>query len=108
MERCPLEYQRRGSPREASPEDRKRLYINKGLIFAIFGVKICRIVIPEVHSNHDPKESGYLWHFVLLILLSSTTLRSEAGRPSGNRTHWPECRGGRFTGVSIACFIPGC
>jgi hypothetical protein len=31
--------------------------------FAIFGVEVCRAMVSKVHSNHNPKESGYLRHF---------------------------------------------
>ena len=41
----------------------ERFYLNEGLAFAIFGVEMCRAVVSKVHSNHNPKESGYLRHF---------------------------------------------
>ena len=63
MKGCPFEYQRHGSPREVSPEDGERLYLNEGLLFAIFSMEMCRTVVSEVHSNHNPKKSGYLRHF---------------------------------------------
>ena len=46
------------------PEDGERLYLNQGLVVAIFGVKMCGAVVAKVHSNHNPKESGYLRHFI--------------------------------------------
>jgi len=46
------------------PEDGKRLYLNEGLVFAIFGMEMCGTVVAEVHSNHNPKESSYLRHFL--------------------------------------------
>src|ERR1035437_10695940 len=60
MKGCPLEYQRHGSPREVAPEDGKRLYLNEGLVFAIFGMEMCGTVVSKVHSNHNPKESSYV------------------------------------------------
>jgi hypothetical protein len=63
MKGCPFEHQRHGSPREFSSEDGERFDLNEGLVFAIFGVEMCRAVISKVHSNHDPKESSYLMHF---------------------------------------------
>ncbi len=62
MKGCPFEYQRHGSPREFAPQDGERLYLNKSLVFAIFGVEMRRAVVSKVHSNHNPKESGYLRH----------------------------------------------
>jgi len=38
----------------------------------------------EVHSNHNPKESGYLRHFFSLILPAPQGLRPEACQPSGS------------------------
>ena len=61
MKGCPFEYQRHGSPREISPEDGERLYLNEGLVFAIFGVEACRAVA-----------------FLLLILPSPRVQRPEA------------------------------
>ena len=63
MKGCPFEYQRHGSPWELSPEDGERLYLNKSLVFPIFGVEMRRAVISKVHPNHNPKKSGYLRHF---------------------------------------------
>src|ERR1035437_3958505 len=65
MKGCPLKYQRHGPPREVSPEDGKRLYLNEGLVFAIFGMEMCGTVVSKVHSNHNPKESSYLRHFLV-------------------------------------------
>jgi hypothetical protein len=63
MKGCPFEHQRHGSPREFSPEDGERFYLNEGLEFAIFGVELRRAVISKVHPNHNPKKSSYLRHF---------------------------------------------
>ena len=48
---------------EFSPEDGERFDLNEGLVFAIFGVEMCRAVVSKVHSNHDPEESSYLRYF---------------------------------------------
>ena len=48
---------------ELSPENGERVNLNESLVFAIFGVEMCRAVVSKVHSNHNPKESGYLRHF---------------------------------------------
>lgn len=63
MKGCPFEYQRQGSSREFSPEDGERLYLDESFVFAIFGVEMCRTMVSKVHSNHNPKESGYFRHF---------------------------------------------
>ena len=47
---------------EVPPEDGERFDLNEGLIFTIFGVEMCGAVVVKVHSNHNPKESGYLRH----------------------------------------------
>ena len=65
MQGRPFEYQRHGSPREVSPEDGERLYLNEGLVFAIFGMEVRRTVISKIYPNHNPKESTYLRHFLL-------------------------------------------
>ena len=65
MKGCPFEYQRHGSPREFSPENGERFYLNKGLVFTIFGMEMRRTVIAKVHSNHNPEESSYLRHYFL-------------------------------------------
>src|ERR1035437_3546337 len=71
MKGCPLEYQRHGSSREVAPEDGKRLYLSEGLVFAIFGMEMCGTVVSKVHSNHNPKESSYLRHFLFPFYLSA-------------------------------------
>ena len=63
MKGCPFEYQRHSSPRELAPKDGERFYLNEDLVFAIFSVEMCRAVVSKVHSNHNPKESGYFRHF---------------------------------------------
>lgn len=40
-----LQYQRHGSPGELAPEDGERLYLNEGLVFAIFGMEMCGTVV---------------------------------------------------------------
>ena len=40
MKGGPFEYQRHGSPRKISPEHGERLYLDEGLVFAIFGMKM--------------------------------------------------------------------
>ena len=45
MKGGPFEYQRHGSPREISPEDGERLYLDEGLVSAIFGMKMRRSVV---------------------------------------------------------------
>jgi hypothetical protein len=45
------------------PEDGERLYLNQGLVVAIFGVKMCGAVVAKVHSNHNPEESSDLGLF---------------------------------------------
>src|ERR1017187_9409317 len=54
-----------------SPQYRKGLYGNQGFVFALFGMKMRRTLVSEVHSNHNHKESRHL----------------EIGRAS-----WKECR----------------
>jgi hypothetical protein len=44
-------------------KDGERFYLNKDLLFVIFSVEMRRAVVSKVHSNHNPKESGYLRHF---------------------------------------------
>src|ERR1035437_2519600 len=66
MKGCPFEYQRHGSPREISSEDGERLYLNEGLVFAIFGMEMRRTVVSEVMKyirTTIPKNSSYLGHF---------------------------------------------
>jgi hypothetical protein len=80
MKGCPFEDQRHGPPRKVSPKDGKRLNLNKGFIFSIFGMKMRRIVIVEVHPNHNPKESSYLGHSFLRFysLRDSNTTAEDA------------------------------
>jgi predicted RNase H-like HicB family nuclease len=68
----PFEYQRQGSPREFSAGYGEGLYVDQGFELAIFGMKMRRIVIIEVHSNHDPKESRHLGHFCFDSTLGET------------------------------------
>ena len=83
MKGCPFEYQRHGPPREVSPQDGERLYLNEGLIFAIFGMGMRGAVVAEVHSNHNPKESRHLGHS--FFDLTPFTLRSERQGPAAAR-----------------------
>lgn len=109
MKRRPFEHQRHGSPREIASEDGERLYLNEGLVFAIFGVKMCRTVVCKVHSDHNPKESSHLGHFFFrFYALRKRGVRSRVGRqqpfrdrntpnPFGCR---PDCRGRRAPGLA--------
>jgi hypothetical protein len=56
MKGGPFEYQRHGSPREISPEDGERLYLDEGLVSAIFGMKMRRSVVVK---NTPPQQN--LW-----------------------------------------------
>src|ERR1039457_6000246 len=111
MKSCPFEYQRRGSPRQISPEDRERLYLNEGFVFAIFGMEMCRTVVVEVHSNHNPKESSYLRHFFFRFYPLSHPIRPKPHRTAALRDQGtsnplafrPDCRGRRFTGAMCQC-----
>lgn len=67
MKGCPFKYQRHGSSRELSPEDGERLYLNKSLVFAIFGVEMRRAVISKVFEPQSQK-IGPPQAFLLLIL----------------------------------------
>ena len=57
MKGGPFQYQCHGSPGEASSEDRECLYRDEGLEFTISAWKLRWIVVPEIHANHNPKES---------------------------------------------------
>ena len=80
MKGRPFEYQRHGSSRQLSPEDGERLYLNESLVFAIFGMEVRRTVISEIYSNHNPKESTYLGHFLFRFYpLRARRVRSRMG-----------------------------
>jgi hypothetical protein len=61
------------SPREFAPQYGEHFYVDKGFELGIFGMKMRRIAIIEIHSNHDPKESRHLGHFCF-----DSTLRQSA------------------------------
>ena len=103
MKGCPFEYQRHGSPRELSPENGERVNLNESLVFAVFGVEMCRGVVSKVHSNHNPKESSYLRHFFFRYysLHARRVRRLIPFAIRTPRTHsftGPGCRERRFTG----------
>ena len=99
MKSCPFEYQRHGSPREISPERRERLYLNEGLIFAIFGMEMCRTVITEVHSDHNPKETSYLGHFFYRFYPFRTRCVRPKPHRIGTRQEW-------YVARSYPCRLP--
>src|ERR1017187_5712 len=82
MKGCPFEYQRHGSPRELSPENGERVNLNESIVFAIFGVEMCRAVVSKVHSKHNPQKTGYLRHFFSLFY----PLRTPSARKSASAT----------------------
>jgi hypothetical protein len=67
MKRSPLEHQRHRSPRQLTSEYRECIYFHEGFEFAVLCMKMGRFVIPEVHANHNPKESSYLRHSFLIL-----------------------------------------
>ena len=73
----------------------ERLYLNEGLVFAIFGMEMRGAVVAEVHSNHNPKESRHLGHS--LFDLTPFTLRPKRQGLAAARVF-----GGQGAGIGVS------
>jgi hypothetical protein len=62
MKRRPFEYHRRSTIREGALENRDRLDSDLSFAPGIIGMDMRRIVVVEIHSNHDAKEAADLGH----------------------------------------------
>lgn len=64
MNRRPFEYQSYNSWWKLAREDEQAIDLDQGLVFAVEGMEMRRIVIVNKHLDHYAKKSGYLRHEV--------------------------------------------
>jgi hypothetical protein len=62
VEPSPSQDSRHGPRRQSASIDSKRLNLDERLMGSVGGMKVRRLVITEVHANHDPEETAEHWH----------------------------------------------
>src|SRR3989337_1192760 len=77
--------------RELPFQKEARINPNPRLIPGIDGMEVWRIMIVEIHANHDAEETADFWHWPP----SHNVLSSPAGSHGPGK---PGCRGFLFTG----------
>src|SRR5579884_1404455 len=97
MKNCPLQHQGQRTPRKFSPQHRERLDLDQRFVFAIFRMKMSGVVIVEVHSDHNPKESADLRHLRSYFGTAPSTNRSRslwyfAAAVWSMYTMWPDSK----------------
>jgi len=62
MKRCPLGNETERAGRQLAGNDRQAVDIHEGLVRAIFGMEVRRVVIIKVHLDDDSVETADLRH----------------------------------------------
>jgi len=65
MKGGPFEHERHRSPGEMTSQNAERLDFDQSLVVAILGMKMGRVMIVEVHPNHNSEKSRQLRHYYI-------------------------------------------